>query len=182
MTATVALARNLEFWHWYPELLLKGLTPAQLRWQPEGHDTSILFATWHSYRAADELVHGMVLQRPSVFQKDNWAVRLPVAETGATPFGNGLTREQIGRLDFDTGELCAYAKAVGASIAVALGTMSDEEAAAQIELPFFATVYPGYDRMSKLEAIVFFAVGHTAEHLGEVQMLKGLLGLKGAPL
>lgn len=71
MTAAIALARNLAFWHWYPELLLKGLTPAQLRWQPEGHDTSILFATWHSYRAADELVHGMVLQQASVFQKDD---------------------------------------------------------------------------------------------------------------
>lgn len=85
-------------------------------------------------------------------------------------------------MDFDTGELCGYAKAVGASIASALGKMSDEDVAAEIELPFFAAVYPGYERMSKLEAIMFFAIGHTAEHLGEVQMLKGLLGLKGAPL
>ncbi|MBA4181118.1 MAG: hypothetical protein C0506_11065 [Anaerolinea sp.] len=182
MTATVALAKNLAFWHWYPELLLKGLTPAQLRWQPAGHDTSILFATWHTYRAADELVNGRVLQRPGVFLKDNWAARLPVTETGATPFGNGLTREQIGRLDLDAAELCAYAKAVGASITSALVAMPDGETAAEIDLPFFATVYPGYDRMSKLEAIVFFAIGHTAEHLGEVQMIKGLLGLRGAPL
>lgn len=179
---TVALAKNLAFWHWYPELLLRDLTPAQLRWQPEGHDTSIQFATWHTYRAADELVHGMVLGRPSVFLKDNWSARLPVTVTGATPFGNGLTREQIGTLDFDVDGLCAYAKAVGDSITLALGSMSADEAAAEIVLPFFATVYPGYDRMSKLEAITFFAVGHTAEHLGEVQMLRGMLGLKGAPL
>lgn len=182
MTATVALAKNLAFWHWYPELLVKGLTREQLRWQPEGHDTSILFATWHTYRAADDLVHGLVLQRPTVFLKDNWSARLPVLETGASAFGNGLTREQIGALDLDMGEVCAYAKAVGASIASNLAAMSAEEAAAEIGLPFFATVYPGYDRMSKLEAITFFAIGHTAEHLGEVQMVKGLLGLKGAPL
>lgn len=182
MAATVALAKNLAFWHWYPELLLRGLTPAQLRWQPEGHDTSILFATWHTYRAADDLVHGTVLKRPSVFRQGDWPARLPVADTGTTPFGNGLTREQIGRLDFDVAELCAYARAVGDSIGLALGTMSDEESAAEIELPFFATVYPGYDRMSKIEAVAFFAIGHTAEHLGEVQMIKGLLGLKGAPL
>ena len=182
MTLATALAKNLAFWHWYPELLLEDLTPAQLRWQPDGHDTSILFATWHTYRAADDLLHRVVFQQPSVFATGDWAARLPVSERGATPFGNGLTREQIGRLDFDRDELCAYAKAVGAGIIGGLAAMSDEEIGAEIELPFFATVYPGYDRMSKLEAVAFFALGHTAEHLGEVQMIKGLLGLKGAPL
>jgi len=183
MTAsTHALLRNLAFWHWYPELLVKDLTREQLRWQPEGHDTSILFATWHTYRAADDLVHGLVLQRPSVFMSGNWGTRLPAAETGASRFGNGMTREQIGKLDLDIGELCRYAKAVGGSISAALEAMDDEEASAEIALPFFAAVYPGYDRMSKVEAIAFFAIGHTAEHLGEVQMVKGMMGLKGAPL
>jgi hypothetical protein len=182
MTMGSALAKNIAFWHWYPELLTKDLTADQLRWQPEGHDSSILFATWHTYRAADELVHGMVFGRPSVFARDGWATRLPVAETGASPFGNGLDREQIGRLDLDIGELCAYARAVGESIGTGLAATSDEDAQAQIDLPFFATVYPGYDRLSKLETVIFFALGHTAEHLGEVQMLRGLMGLKGAPL
>jgi hypothetical protein len=36
--------------------------------------------------------------------------------------------------------------------------------------------------VSRAEAIAFFSIGHTSEHLGEVQFLKGLLGLKGAPL
>jgi len=30
--------------------------------------------------------------------------------------------------------------------------------------------------------VTFFAIGHTSEHLGEVQMLKGLQGMQGAPL
>lgn len=182
MAIAAALAKNLSFWHWYPDLLTKDLTPEQLRWQPEGHDSSIAFATWHTYRAADELVHGMVLQRPSVFASGGWAARLPVPETGASPFGNGMTRQQIATLDLDRGKLCAYAKAVGDSISAALAAMSDDEAAAELSFPFFAEVYPGYDRMSKLEAVAFFAIGHTAEHLGEVQMLRGLMGLKGAPL
>lgn len=182
MSAASALARNMDFWHWYPELLVQGLTPEQLRWQPEGHDTSIAFATWHTYRAADELVHGMVLQRPSVYASQGWAERLAVAETGLTPFGNGMSREQIGRLDLDTDALLGYAKAVGASIGAALASMSDEEAAAEVALPFFTGVYPSMDRLSKLETIVFFAIGHTSEHLGEVQMIKGMLTGKGAPL
>ena len=180
--SAAALVRNLSFWHWYPELLMKGLTPEQLRWQPEGHDTSVNFATWHTYRAADDLCHGLVLGRPSVYATGNWDARLPVADKGATAFGNGLSREQIGRLDFDQVELIAYAKAVGESLTSWLETASDAELGKEVKLPFFAAVYPGYDRMTAIEAVAFFAIGHTAEHLGEVQMVKGLMGLKGAPL
>jgi hypothetical protein len=176
------LSKNITFWHWYPELLLQGLTPAQLRWQPEGHDTSIAFATWHTYRAADELISGVVMQRPSAFASAGWGSRLPVEQMGVTPFGNGASRAQIGALDLDAGALIAYAKAVGEHINGYLDALSAEDAEAEIALPFFAGVYPGVDRLSKLEAVAFFAIGHTSEHLGEVQFLKGLLGLKGAPL
>lgn len=182
MATNAALTKNIEFWHWYPELLVKDLTPAQLTWQPEQHDTSIIFALWHTYRAADEFIHGLVMQRPSVFATSGWASRLPVEETGLTPFGNGLTREQIARLNFDISDVLAYARAVGADINAYLASVSDDEAAAEVQLPFFTGVYPNVDVMSRAETITFFAIGHTSEHLGEVQMIKGLLGLKGAPL
>jgi|CXWL01.1.fsa_nt_gi hypothetical protein len=182
MSAGTAIKKNLTFWHWYPELLVEGLTPEQLRWQPEQHDTSIIFALWHAYRAEDELLHGMVMGRPSVFASQNWASRLPVEKTGATPFGNGLSRQQIGEIDLDVQEVMAYARAVGESEIEYLDSISDEEAAAEVRLPFFTGVYPGVDVLSKIETIAFFAIGHTSEHLGEVQMVKGLMGLKGAPL
>lgn len=51
-----------------------------------------------------------------------------------------------------------------------------------MKLPFFTGVYPGVDVLSKAETIAFFAIGHTSEHLGEVQFVKGLMGMKGAPL
>lgn len=177
-----ALEKNIGFWHWYPELLVRDLTPEQLRWQPEGHDSSILFALWHAYRACDDIVHGMVFQSPSVYASQGWAERLPVSEKGLTPFGNGFSREQIARLDLDAGELCAYARAVGEGIVASAASLTDDELNADVFLPFFTQVYPGYDRFTKLESIAFFAVGHTSEHLGEVQFIRGLLGLRGAPL
>lgn len=177
-----ALARNLKFWHWYPELLLSDLTDEQLRWQPPGQDTSVAFATWHSYRAADELCHGLVMQRPSVFSTGGWESRLLLNEAAATPFGNGLSREQIGRLEFGSGELIGYARAVGESLQAWLEGASDEELSEAVSLPFFAATYPGYEGMSRVQAVMFFAIGHTAEHLGEVQLVRGLMGLKGAPL
>lgn len=182
MAANTALSKNLTFWHWFPELLVQGLTPEQLRWQPEGHDTSIIFAIWHAYRGADELIHGMVMKRPSVFAAQDWAARLPVERVGVTPFGNGATREQIGNIDLNIDELLAYANAVGESINDYLALLPDDQAVEELALPFFTSVYPGVDRLSRVEAIAFFAIGHTSEHLGEVQFIKGLLGLKGAPL
>jgi hypothetical protein len=182
MAANIALTKNLTFWHLYPEILVQGLTPEQLAWQPDSHDTSILFAIWHAYRAEDDLLHALVMKTPSVFASQGWAERLPVAETGLSPFGNGLTREQISRIRLDISALLAYAKAVGESEIAYLASISDIEAAEEISLPFFAGVYPGVDVVSKAEAIAFFAIGHTSEHLGEVQMVKGLMGLKGAPL
>lgn len=182
MAAGAALTKNLTFWHWFPGLLVDGLTETQLRWQPEQHDTSIIFALWHAYRAEDDLVHGMVMGQPSVFSSQKWATRLPVEKTGATPFGNGLSREQISAIDLDVQEVVAYAKAVGESVISYLNGISDEEAAAEVRLPFFTGVYQGVDLLSKLEAIAFFSIGHVSEHLGEVQMVKGLMGLKGAPL
>jgi hypothetical protein len=180
--ASTALARNIRFWHWFPEALVRDLTPEQLSQQVPEHDTTITFALWHAYRAADDLVHGLLLGRPSVFATQGWAARLPVAETGASPFGNGLGREQIAAIRLDPNELLAHIKAVGESINEAVAALSEAEAAEEISLPFFATAYPGFDVMTRAEAINFFAVGHTAEHLGEVQFLRGLLGLKGAPL
>lgn len=177
-----ALSKNLAFWHSYPGLLVRDLTPEQLRWQPETHDTTIMFALWHAYRAEDELLHGLVFGSPSVFTSQNWAKRLPVQPTGATPFGNGLSREQIAAIDLDLDQVLAYAQAVCESELAFMEGMSDEEATAEVRLPFFAGVYEHVDVMSKLETIAFFAVGHTSEHLGEVQMLKGMMGLKGAPL
>ena len=122
------------------------------------------------------------MQRPSVFVSQGWADRLPVAQTGATPFGNGLTREQIGGLRLDINALLAYAKAVGDSSIAYLNEISDEDAAVEIKLPFFTGVYQHVDVMSKLEAVAFFSIGHPSEHLGEVQFVKGLMGMKGAPL
>ena len=182
MATRTALAKNLEFWHWYPELLVRDLTPDQLAWQPETHDTSIAFAIWHAYRAEDDILHGLLRIGPSVYASEGWADRLPVSETGVTPFGNGLSREQIGRLQLDTSALLEYAKAVGERVASYLDEFSDDEAAAEVALPFFADVYPMLKTMTKAEVIAFFSIGHVSEHLGEVQFVKGLLGMKGAPL
>lgn len=178
----VGLRKNLEFWHWYPRMLCQGLTEEQLHWQPETNPNHITFAIWHAYRSEDEIVHMLLMQQPSVFARDGWAARLPVAEPGNPPFGTGLTREQIAKVRLPIEALFEYAEAVGKSIQEYADSLTPEQAGETVPLPFFKDVYPLFESASREEVLAFFSIGHTAEHLGEVQYIKGLLGLQGAPL
>ena len=107
---------------------------------------------------------------------------MPVAEPGNPPFGTGLNREQISAVRLHIDDVLEYAEAVAASLQEYADGLSDAEGAEQIPLPFFAPIYPMLDSMSRAEVLAFFCIGHTAEHLGEVQYIKGLLGLTGAPM
>ncbi len=176
------LRKNLQFWHWYPRLLCEGLTDEQLHWQPDAHPNHMMFAMWHAYRSEDEIIHGLLMQKPSLFARAGWAERLPVAAPGKPPFGTGLNREQIAAVRLNLDDLLDYAEAVGEEIQIYADSLSEGEAAQQIPLPFFQPVYPMLDSMSRAEVLSFFCIGHTAEHLGEVQYIKGLLGLTGAPM
>lgn len=182
MSVGDSLRKNLQFWHWYPRLLCEGLSEEQLHWQPENHSNHMIFAMWHAYRSEDEIIHSLLMSGPSVFSRDDWAKRLPVAEPGNPPFGTGLNREQIAAVRLRLDDLLEYADAVGAAVNQYADGLSAEEGAEQIQLPFFAAVYPMLDSMSRAEVLAFFCIGHTAEHLGEVQYIKGLLGLTGAPM
>jgi DinB superfamily len=182
MSVGDSLRKNLQFWHWYPRLLCEGLSEDQLHWQPENHPNHMMFAMWHAYRSEDDIIHGILMRRPSIFARDGWAKRLPVAEPGNPPFGTGLNREQIAAVRLHLDDLLEYAEAVAASLQEYVDGLNDDEGAEQIPLPFFAPIYPMLDSMSRAEVLAFFCIGHTAEHLGEVQYIKGLLGLTGAPM
>jgi hypothetical protein len=123
----------------------------------------------------------LLMQKPSVFTRDGWASRLPVAEPGNPPFGTGLNREQIAKVQLPIERLYEYAEAVGAAVQDYADSLSVEDGEQMVPLPFFKGVYP-LEEASRAEVLTFFSIGHTAEHLGEVQYIKGLLGLQGAPL
>lgn len=177
-----ALRKNLEFWHWYPRMLCEGLTDEQLHWQPPAHPNHMMFAMWHAYRSEDHIIHRLLMGAPPVFERDGWAPRLPVAEPGNPPVGTGLDRRQIAAVHLRLDDLLGYAQAVRDSIQAYADGLSEADGALLVPLPFFQGVYPMLDSASRAEILTFFCVGHTAEHLGEVQYIKGLMGLTGAPL
>jgi hypothetical protein len=177
-----SLKKNLHFWHWYPRMLCEGLSDEQLYWQPEKNPNHIVFAVWHAYRSEDDIIHQVLIRRKPIFVTQGWDERLHVAEPGTPPYGTGLNREQIANVRVDIQTLFAYAKAVGEAVQEYADGLSEAEGAEKIPTPWFQTTYPMLDEMSKAEILNFFCIGHVAEHLGEVQYIKGLLGLQGAPL
>ncbi|HUF52936.1 MAG TPA: DinB family protein [Dehalococcoidia bacterium] len=182
MSVGDSLRKNLHFWHWYPRILCEGLSEDQLYWQPEKNPNHIIFAIWHAYRSEDDIIHELLLRRKSVFATQGWEERLPVAEAGRPPYGTGLDRAQIAEVRVDPGTLFTYADAVGHAVQEYADGLSEAEGAEKMPTPWFQPVYPMLDEMSKTEIFNFFCIGHVAEHLGEVQYIKGLLGLQGAPL
>jgi hypothetical protein len=176
-----SIRKNLYFWHWYPQLICKDLTEEQLHWQPETNPNHMTFALWHAYRSEDEIIHQLLIQQPSVFMRDGWAKRLPVAEPGTPPFGTGLSREQIAHVHLPLDAIIEYAEVVGKAIQEYADSLSEADGAVDVPLPFFEGVYP-LTSASRAEVLTFFSIGHVCEHLGEVQYIKGLLGLQGAPL
>jgi hypothetical protein len=177
-----ALRKSLEFWHWYPQLLCEGLSDDQLHWQPDAHPNHIMFAMWHVYRCEDDIIHGLLMQKPGVFASGGWAQRLPVAEPGNPPFGTGLNREQIAAIRLRLDDLLEYTGAVCAAIQSYADSLTEEEAAQQVSLPILEETYPVLQGMNRVDLLAFLCIGHVAEHLGEVQYIKGLMGLQGAPL
>lgn len=182
MSVGDSLRKNLHFWHWYPRLLCEGLTEDQLFWQPQNNPNHIIFAIWHAYRSEDDIIHQLLMHRKSLFVTQGWEARLPVAEPGTPPYGTGLDREQVSRVRPDPETLFSYAEAVGRAVQEYADGLSGERGAEKLPTPFFQHVYPMLDEMSRAEILNFFCIGHVAEHLGEVQYIKGLLGLRGAPL
>lgn len=182
MSVGDAIRKNLEFWHWYPRMLCEGLTADQLHWQPEGHPNHIMYILWHAYRSEDDIIHSLLVGRPGVFRREGWESRLPVEFTGMSPFGNGLNRQQIAAIRLPLDAVLDYAEAVRASIQEYADGLTPEQGAEIVKLPFFRNTYPMLGEATRAEVLTFFCVGHTAEHLGEVQYVKGLMGLQGAPL
>jgi len=175
---TDALATNVRFWHMYPGLVCDGLTEVQVHWQPDNHPNHIAFTLWHALTANDQILSRIVMGRPTVFETGGWAGRLPASQD----FAGDLDRERLAQFKLDTPSLLAYSDAVRDELLGYIEDLSEEDAVEQLDFSFFETVYPGYGSMSRLDAIIFFAVGHLGEHLGEVQYIKGLMGMRGAPL
>jgi uncharacterized damage-inducible protein DinB len=153
--------------------LVADLDDGQLAWRPGPHAPSIGFHLWHTGRWADydrEIIGG---GRQIWEERDlaaAWA--LAGAELGPTGTGTGMGDDQSEVLVLPAkATLLAYVKDAFA----AHDAFLDQLTPAQLGQP---TRPPGVNRGS-IQRALFNHVAHDNRHLGMIEALRGLLGLRG---
>jgi len=149
------------------------LADAQLAWQPGGTTPSIAFNLWHSARWADTGVAAIGGQA-QLWELGGYAGRwrLDQGPLGEAQTGTGLTDDQAAGLMLPSKEvLVEYATAVFASQHELLARLTPEQLVADV------TAADGNQYV--VQGLITTLLMHTGRHLGMIEALKGLQGLRG---
>ena len=142
----------------------------QLHWQAGDQGCHIAFVLWHYYRTEDNVIQFVLQRKPTVWLEKGWDQRFGLDRIAQ---GTGMSREDAQALRVASrDEFMAYMDGVAKATDDYLATLNDEA------LERKTTVKPlGEIRVS--DAIGNMCLTHGYTHLGEIQHLRGLQGLRG---
>ncbi len=174
MTLVEFIQLELKRLHGMLDVATRDLTPEQWHAIPGGVPTAnhIAFEMWHYARTEDNIVR-FILQgrRPTVWMEGKWADRLALP---AVAQGTGMSAEDAQALRIpDFNAFNEYKRAVYAS--------TDEWLANPDESAFdtLVTVKP-LGEMPAIRALGQVCMSHGFTHLGEIELIRTLQGLKPA--
>ena len=154
------------------ELALKvvaDLTDEQLSWRPAPTAHSIGWTLWHIARADDNAQRDLTGQATSIWTEGGYRERW------------GFSSDRMNKMeDADAaampmpakGDLLGYVRAVFAATDAALSAIDDARFGEEIESEFFG-------RRATVGEIIVAPLSHDGRHLGEMEYIKGLLGVPG---
>ena len=147
---------------------LKDLTNEQVNHQPGGHGVNIGFNAWHVIRTADNITNFVMQNRkPPIWMakgyNESWGLP-PVAQ------GTGMSMEEAQSLTFDQAKLRQYLAEVREDTLAFLKVVPLET------LDEVQMVKP-LGEMPKWRVIRQVVMTHGFMHLGEINAIKGQLGL-----
>lgn len=149
--------------------IVSDLTDDQLAWRPTQRAHSIGFTLWHTARANDN-VQADLTGHPLEWDAGGYAARWGHPERGT---GTGWDDERAAALALPRcEELFLYVRRVFDAADAATGALDDPALSRTVRSRFM-----GAD--SSIAEIVGSAIGHDNRHLGEIEYIKGLLGLRG---
>ncbi len=151
------------------------LTPDQLSWQPQratdpSGANSIGFMLWHIGRVEDNFVQRFIQRADEVWAAGGWQEKLGYETRG---IGTGFSPEEAARVPAPSAEvLWGYLDDVRARTlqylaALDWSTLTDK---------------PRADRFPEwsIQTILRQIIAHSHQHLGQIDYIRGLLGLPGA--
>jgi len=180
---TTATGQNQE------DLILDGLTDAQLRKIPGAGLNSIAWLHWHIARSEDVGVSLCGGGRPQVWHAGGWAKKLKYERADS---GTGMTAADVADLSarIDLAGLREYRWAVGRQTREIVTPMKPERFSAKIDMavlrknielgsyraaPDKARFEQTWSTRSVGYTLATYAVTHNIGHWGEVRTLKGML-------
>lgn len=146
----------------------KDLTAEQLNWLPPGKGVSIGFNLWHTARTADNITNFVFLRQQPIWITGGYVERLALPKVDQ---GTGMTLEDARSVVIaDPSLLQEYTDLVGkASLAFVKQVDPAVLAEAQMIKPL--------GEMPKYRVLRQVVMTHGFMHLGEINALKGQLGL-----
>jgi hypothetical protein len=182
------LARQYQRCHHATLAMVDELSDDQVRWRPPQGPQSIGWNLWHIARWDDYLAEVLLEHTPSlrhlgparqVWSEQNIAARwgLDSIDLGLEDGGTSLTDLQAAAMTFPSKEaVIEYAEGAFAHLDAILPELDD--ALIPQVLPTVTTeAFPTHDPYGVTVVEMF---RHACEHLGTMQALKGMLGLRGS--
>lgn len=172
LSLTQFVRQEMSRLHRTLERAVRDLTPDEWHFVPANYNNSIAFVMWHATRTEDNIVR-FVLQerRPTVWMELGFHEGLGLH---ATRQGTGMSIEEARAFRLqDTGVFMDYVRAAWASTDEYLSN-PDESA-----LERTVTVRP-MGEMPAARALVQVVMTHSFQHLGEIDVLRTMMGKPSA--
>lgn len=167
MSAIQYMKQSLAFIHGSYRQAADGLSPEQLNFVPEGESHSIAWVMWHGARVEDLIVQQILQGRPAEWDAGGWAEKTGLPAQG---FGTGQSTADARAVRIkDLDAFAQYAARVASLTQAYLSGLSDADLEREVKV--------GQRTESVGQAITLHLVTHLNGHRGEVNLLRGMMGL-----
>ena len=157
--------------------LTSGLSEDDIGWRPSPAAPPIAFHLWHLARHADQLQATVSDHRRQLWDRERLAEQWGYtrSELGSGETGTGMEDDAFGRLAFPgMGPLMDYVQRSFRSASMAVESLDNE---ALDTVPDTSGDGPGAERT--LALLITHALTHDNRHLGMIEALLGVKGLRG---
>ena len=146
------------------------LSPEQIHWRANDRGCPIAFVLWHYYRTEDNVIQFVLQRKNTVWLDGGWDQKFGLDRIAQ---GTGMTLQDAQNLRINSKEdFLSYIGAVAGATDEYLAGLDDQA------LEQTTTVKP-IGEMPIRNAIGNMCLMHGFTHLGEIQHLRGLQGLRG---